>query len=404
LRQELETKSDKGDDVLSTAIVELPVGESLFEQPEYVELMREFVPNPVFAKLLNKDGEISVNDTIYKITPNGTYYFHKKNKELFTLIFTKDTAVMGRQIGDKIHQIVEGIYRYDTYYHKNKPESGEFISPIITRNIGSEPDINSYPTFNANKTTVVGKIIQNLIGSTKDHTQYYTTTDNRRVRGSFYFYNYVVYAEIGVEGWTDKKNWIGWSKTEADQLRVGWSGVLLSTKIPDYYAQSLNNIQGLSQAPPQYMPLPGTFYSINVKTLIIPNFDASAFTTAVNQGALQVFNFLRSKYLSSLPQSEWDQIKALEIVTRTHLYTYIKDESVTKYNEDYYCHVFKQQEKFGITLNGSTFTGNIASTSVNLILSIVKTSSEQAYPTLEKGSVYIAAKFGTEWQGMKIKK
>lgn len=67
----------------------LPEGHSLFEQENYKEFMSEFVPNIQFAKLLNRNGEIIVENKIYKITPNGTYYFDEGKKMNFMLYIKK---------------------------------------------------------------------------------------------------------------------------------------------------------------------------------------------------------------------------------------------------------------------------------------------------------------------------
>ena len=48
-------------------------GESYYEALGYDTL----VPNKAFAALLNPLGELQVNDTIYKINHNGTYFFPK---------------------------------------------------------------------------------------------------------------------------------------------------------------------------------------------------------------------------------------------------------------------------------------------------------------------------------------
>lgn len=43
----------------------LPANQSLAESADYKERMRDYVPNEALAKLLNKNGEIIVGNTIY---------------------------------------------------------------------------------------------------------------------------------------------------------------------------------------------------------------------------------------------------------------------------------------------------------------------------------------------------
>lgn len=100
----LQTKSSQPSDILSfssreefeqtLALLEnstsvystrslLPENQSLLEQSVYEEYMDSYVPDPNFARLLNKDGEILINDTVYKITTNGTYYYPLNKRDEF---------------------------------------------------------------------------------------------------------------------------------------------------------------------------------------------------------------------------------------------------------------------------------------------------------------------------------
>ena len=54
-------------------------------------------------------------------------------------------------------------------------------------------------------------------------------------------------------------------------------------------------------------------------------------------------------------------------------------------------------------MNLASFPQTIPSYATTLA-SIVKNSSDIKYPTLANGDMYVAAKFGNYWQGMRIKK
>jgi hypothetical protein len=388
----------------------LPKGESLLEQENYTEEMSEFVPNPSFAKLLNKKGEIVVENMIYKITPNGTYYFEKNKRGEFDALYEKDSFIKGEPVGDKLYLIASGIYRYDTFHKEeseiNYVEQNSEIGDVITKSgshTGVNPNLDAMDWFTADRTTLLGKIVQNLFGSTKEFAKYYPHTDKRRVKGSFYFYNYVAYAEIGAQGWTDKKNWIGWSKTEADDLRVGWRNVVLVTKIPDTYRNTMNTMTNLSRSVSsvQYMDVPGTMHKVNMKTMVIPDFNTTEFEKALNNGAVQVFNWLKSQ--CSQNQTDWEQAEAALVISRTHLFTVFRDQDVRKLYCKSYTHVFASQAKFMISVNLASFPQTIADYK-QLLVNIVKNSSDMAYPTLANGDMYVAAKFGDYWQGMRINK
>lgn len=405
-----------------SSVATLPEKQSLYGADVYNKSMRDYVPNESFAKLLNKDGEIMVGNIIYKITPNGTYYFDKDKKLLFDKLYSRDSTICGTLVEDKLYKIIDGIFRYDTYWYMDEKYltevESDFIIPTVMaddktnqaislRNYGAEPDYNSFPTFKNTKENIFGFIIKNIIGNYKAHTQYYDGIDDRRVKGEFYENDHVFYSEIGAKGWTDKKNWIGWSKTDAAELRVGWDNVVLVSKLPDYLKQQMQEIKKIQQAPmhsrPEYQKIPGSTYSIETSTLVIPGLNESELKKNINKGAKFVYDYLKS-IGSTQSQSDWNRSKASAIASETNIYYVIKNESVKKFNEDYYCHVFASQGKAGITLTPNSFSGNWLEMATKLAISIFKESSNQITPTLYGGRVFVAARFGNEWQGMNMVK
>lgn len=208
--------------------------------------------------------------------------------------------------------------------------------------------------------------------------------------------------KLELKGGQIRKTGLDGVKLKLTSCALDGKDVLIVTKIPDHIAQMANTIQNGVQTTPEVIPLPGSRYHLNTKTFTITDFDGDGFQKAVNKGSKEVFKFIQKKY--SLNQSEWNKINAALIVSRTHLYQYIKDEHIAHYNEDYYCHVFQNSVQFGITLNQNSFSGNLLSSVVQTVINVVKTTSEMARPTLASGRVYIAAKFSNEWQGMSIYK
>lgn len=87
----------------------LSVGNSLYDRNEYKEYLYEYIPNENFAKLLNIESEIIVENTVYKITPNGTYYFSIDKKDVFDRMYSYDSLILGNPIGDKLYEIADGI-------------------------------------------------------------------------------------------------------------------------------------------------------------------------------------------------------------------------------------------------------------------------------------------------------
>lgn len=350
---------------------------------------------------------MDTSDTVYKITPNGTYYFSINKKKIFDALYEKNNLIVGTEISDKLYKIADDIYRYDTFFKDtfaiNYSDNSDFIQTKSGHSTGANPNIEILDWFTADRTTLLGKIVQNLFGSTKEFGKYYPHTDKRRVKGSFYFYNYVAYAEIGAQGWTDKKNIVGWSKTASDDLRVGWRNVVLVTKLPDRYKQSMNAMTNLSRSvsPIQYMDVPGTMNKVNLKTMVIPDFDATEFDRVLSLGSNIAFDSLKS--LCSQNQSDWDKAEGALVLSRTHIFTFFRNQDVQKLNCKSYTHVFASQVKFMISVNLASFPQSFTDYG-GVLVDIVKNSTQMEYPTLANGDMYVAAKFGEYWQGMRIKK
>lgn len=362
------------------------------------------IPNQNFAKLFNKHGELEVADWIVKVTPNGTYKFKKTAEAEFYDLYLKNPTMKGVQIDSVTYQITNDILFYDTFKEDDSFYTEEIFSEseqelstpyISTRSIGAQPDFNSFPTFSADRHTVVGKWIQSIIGAKKNHTLKYETNSKRRLVGSFYSYNYGVYVENGAKGETEKKNLIGWSGTESDELRVGWRNVLLTTKMDKTASDLIKGLNQYKASPIQYADIPGTMYRMNLKTLTIPGYDASKWEKEIGKGVKAGIEYLKKQYDKN-NQSEIEKAQALLIAAENTFYIIIKNENVVKYNCERYVHVFSKQPKFMIVINPFNFVASITQSAVQ--------SNDLNAPTLKEGEIYVCAKFGNEWQGMKIVK
>jgi hypothetical protein len=382
-----KTKSTDGD-----------TGDNYYETLGYDTL----VPNQAFAKLINPEGEIMVKDSIYKITPNGTYYFPSSKKQIFDQLYSADSTSCGVLISDNLYKISDGIFRINTFksdkYDLENLDNNESVS---TKAGVPEPSFDSFPVYDADHHTWIGKLIQNIIGSSKEFCIKYDGDGTRRIKGSFYFYNYGVYSEIGAQGWTDKKNWIGWSKTASDELRVGWRNIVLETKIPDYLSESLKAMNTPSVSNNMNIQIPGTIQQVYGAVLVVPDFDPTVFDRVETYGAKALYDYLKGRLGN---QSSWQKAEALLIATRTHLYTYIPNEDVKKFNEKSYTHVFANQSKFMVSLDPNNLPGFSHWSDALAWANAVKGTTDMAFPTLKSGEVYTCARFGNAWKGMKIVK
>jgi|GEM_PF-5905319 hypothetical protein len=210
------------------------------------------VPNREFARLLNSKGEFMVSDTVYKITPFGTYYFPKSRRERFYQIYPESNsgdqslksasdkeAPLGTLVSDRTYSIEDDIYRYDTfssyqlqYYPPEDPggggsgggSGGSGTTP-------TEPNYDSFRTFSYGAQTWFGSFFESIFGRNKGEKVEFAS-GRRRIKVNFYNYNYMGYKECGVTSTFQKRNWFGWDNSRADELRVGWRNVKLVVTPP----------------------------------------------------------------------------------------------------------------------------------------------------------------------------
>jgi hypothetical protein len=192
------------------------------------------VPDPFFASLLNDEREIEVNGVLYKITEYGTFFtapqrLDELNEIIESYRSSKKSSKGEELIDDNLYEIKNGLYLYDSqrilepvediYLPDDGGSSGGSTGGSTT---STNPFENiSWHNFDAN--TWVGTAFQALFGRTKAYTREFSST--RRIRVNFYSVDFKVYSGIGLNVKYQKKNWIGWSRTECEELTWGWEGI-----------------------------------------------------------------------------------------------------------------------------------------------------------------------------------
>lgn len=224
--------------------------------------------DPFFGSVINEDKEVEVNGVVYKISRYGTFFgnplkLNRINELLVSLDSLKDNDSKGlsfveypeeTEVADNLYQVEDGIYRYDTYpedYYYEEPSDYAAVYTPPPANIAGEALPESFydnlTTFPFDAHTIVGEIIESLFGRSRAHNIYFS--DTRRVRVNFYSVNYVVYSAIGMNVKMQKKNWIGWSETDAQEIRMGWDGMVYEYKHPYYYSGNTPKRTELTKTP-----------------------------------------------------------------------------------------------------------------------------------------------------------
>ncbi len=192
----------------------------------------QLVTDNVFASMLNDRLEIEVEGTVFKVTPYGTFAFlPEKQERVYELI---DSIDYGYSCGESIISeyfflVEDGILRYDTfgevrdntvdihYDLNNSPFVGNLYE-----------DIQTY--YIEKRHTIVGSFLQNTFGYSKTVNREFSS--NRRIKVSFSCPNYLLLTYISASITFQKKNWIGWSKTECERLVFGWDGLITTLNVP----------------------------------------------------------------------------------------------------------------------------------------------------------------------------
>lgn len=367
----------------------------------------DLVPNKEFAKLLNPNGEIIISDTVYRINRNGTYYYPKELAIQFKEIYSTDS--IGVQISENLYQIAENIYRFDTFKDLsasievdldslNKLEvNGSFNE---TRAVGNDPNYGSFPSYKADRHTWLGKARQGLFGNDKWYSvRIPNISVTRKVRGRLYAYHYVFYSESGVTGQVKLKNWIGWSKVNAEEIRVGWKYVILSITVPE-----LKNIQRPKFSHPvmtslNKSSLPNGNTIVNWVHLFVSEDIASEQDVMryVSIATKLAFDQLKQELINK-PNSKLD-FKKVVISSPATMYEVVLDDMIIRQNE-------KEINKIFTTNTNFVFKADLLNLPTNVVgwAATVAGSVKQEYPRLYAGEAVICGKVQSQWAGMRIVK
>ncbi|MBF1310710.1 MAG: hypothetical protein HXN09_04950 [Porphyromonadaceae bacterium] len=207
------------------------------------------VPETAFRKLLNERGEIQVGDTIYCITPAGTFYAPKTALLELRAVAKDYKPGAGEPVREHLFKVGQ-VYLYETFANAefseddvDVPDSQEEVGDNEARSIGPVlagniplPDLNSFPKERGRRITWAGKIFQS-ISVRKSHVATFPANPRRRVNCAVYDFNYLVYHSIGITAKVQKKMFYpGWAKMKywpKNTILVGYRYALVKYPYPD---------------------------------------------------------------------------------------------------------------------------------------------------------------------------
>ena len=343
-----------------------------------------------FAALLNSENAIQVENTIYRITPYGTFvYIADKEDRANEIInsFYNGKIVDEVEKDNYLFEIEDGVLRYDTY-QEMKDNTIEINDNSIVcqpqKANSNEQDVDVYTIVN--KHTIVGSFLQNTFGYTASYTRYFSS--KRRMKVSFSSPNFVLFSYISISVKMQKKNWIGWSGINAEELILGWDGMTYKFNNPVPIPENAKPQNTWRFYNPNW-----TAYEMNPpkskNTYIafhLDNYQFNLTSKEVAKGYKLAFNYLKGLLDPRVPTDY------LAIITDPYEMT-ISREDTSKKNQEKLVHTFDYSIgmfKFSWNMNGSIGVNNFPVQPMSF--------------TLKNASIFGMAKFGDEWKGIRIEK
>ena len=363
------------------------------------------LPNQNFAKLLNYQGEIQLKDSVYRVTKYGMLVANNLYRNEIDIAHNKlnnDTSIVARLSERNNIPVTGNVYlsRISAETIVNQAQTG---TRVATRTSVSELPIWNFPRYTSRSHTFVGKLVGNFLGDRS--VKHHDFMNKRRVKGSLYDYNYLVYQECGCfvamsrkrGGFFRKIN--GWKSMNADELYINYRNVILEL---DY---NMPNIHDYPKNPKVAFVdkenVPGLSSSNQEPVITIFGFDMTfdnikeMVAHGLKDGIGQLKNYVEVQQGIQLDKN----IRVARIITKDKVYIAITDFDESKYNLDSFRNVMSHSWMFYIS-------SNIIKNPLSLA------SAKELYANLRQipvkriahAEVLLAGRLGNNWGGMIITK
>lgn len=352
-----------------------------------VEGYDELVPNEGFARLINWRGEILVNDSLYRITPVGTFRSGKNNSaeidSLYNSLINSNDSVSFDGL-DYI-ALSPNVVLYNSF-----DKIGFDNLDISTRS-------TSVPLRHFSSTESNGwvwKQVAKIFGDRS--TKHYEFLHKKRVDGSLYDYNYGVYHESGAfvsasrkrGGFLRKIN--GWKSYKANQLEIVCENLVFKIDVKTPSAAVFpDNIKFISNS--NYIKSPIGGQPIKTVDIIGREVNYRDVANAVKAG----FKGLQSWVKKPIDK----ETKAVRFLSPNVLTTFILEDRVTAQNTDKLRKVFNSGVNFYIS--NKILKDPISISSVKNLFEGLRDIPVQH---VDSGRVYLISQIDGQWGGIVIDK
>ena len=380
----------------------------------------DIIPNEDFAKMVNIEGELIVQDSLYKITDLATFVTIKEDaQELNEYLACADEVELCAMLESSPEPVVQLTPKIQAVKrHVNNTEEQIIIdddgritggggggtgtgtgngngSSNGAKGSGSDENIlnqipfASFPTYSAESRSWVGKLFD---GINMRHNRYHEFIKDYRVCGSLYDYNYGIYRECGAYVSMDKKRGgffkfiNGWKDANAQKIVLHIDYVVLETKI-----KIPNSV--LSAIPNSPVVLGNGYNGTSVEVCLFgKEWTIKDVEKYFGQGIKEAIKMLKSATNSDIP----DNTSSFLFVTPQKLYKVFYNQTYQADNKHKVRKVFSSGTSFVFSFNSSSWKKTLTET----VKETIKTPSYH----IVNGQVKLAGKLDNNWGGMTIYK
>lgn len=378
----------------------------------------DIIPNEDVAKMINVDGEVIVDNQLYRITDIATFTTAKEDapkleqylcsvdqEELQTMISTSPEPRVQltpqicaiRSYNNNIEQDCRLIDdRTIIGGGGSGPRTGNGSSGVAnggndttTENLLNQIPFASFETYPAESRSWLGRLFD---GFNMRHNRHHEFKKDYRVTGSLYDYNYGFYRECGAYVSMDKKRGgffrliNGWKDINANKLVLHVDHIVLETTI-----NISNDI--LSTTPSSPINLGSSNNGTSVEICIFgKEWTFNNIEKILGNGLKDAIKKLKSATNSDIP----DNTRSFLFVTPQKLYKVIYNQTSQADNKHKVRKVFSSGFSFVFSLNTSSLGKTLMET-------VNKTLKSPSYHIVT-GQVKLAGKLDNNWGGMIIYK
>ena len=378
----------------------------------------DIIPNEDVAKMINVDGEVIVDNQLYRITDIATFTTAKEDapklEQYLCSVDQEELQTMISTSPEPRVQLTPQICAIRSYNNNIEQDcrliddrtiiggggsgsrTGNGSSGVAnggndttTENLLNQIPFASFETYPAESRSWLGRLFD---GFNMRHNRHHEFKKDYRVTGSLYDYNYGFYRECGAYVSMDRKRGgvlkfiNGWKDINADKLVLHMDHIVLETKI-----DISNDV--LSNSPTKPVLLGTSNYGTSKQIeLFGRNWSKKDIDRLIAKGAKELFNALKKELGTDIP----DNTRSVIFVTPQKLYKVICDKTFYASNKHKIREVFSSGSSFVISYNSSSWAKTLKQ-------SIQETLKNPSYHIIE-GQVKLAGKLNNNWGGIIIYK